>query len=67
MLDPFTMMLLGGGAQGLMGMLGAGAAGEEAQRKAQQQKDSIDWNNHIQNCRLLRRTDRLLSLILLSG
>ena len=47
MLDPFTMMLLGGGAQGLMGMLGAGAAGEEAQRKAQQQKDSIDWNNHI--------------------
>jgi hypothetical protein len=46
-MDPFTMMLVGGGMQAVMGTMGARNSAQQAGLEAQRQKDQIDWANHI--------------------
>tara|TARA_R110000824_G_scaffold109939_2_gene257815 strand:+ start:630 stop:1313 length:684 start_codon:yes stop_codon:yes gene_type:complete len=60
-MDPFTMMLIGGGMQAGMGILQAGAQGEAAQRSAQQQKDQIDHQNHIQKLQMAQKNRQIAS------
>jgi hypothetical protein len=54
-------MIAMGAMQLGMGMMQANAQGEEASRAAQQQKDQIDWNNHIQKLQIAQKNRQIAS------
>jgi len=54
-------MLAMGGMQMGMGMMQAKQQGEAASRAAQQQKDQLEWNNHIQKLQVAQKNRQIAS------